>query len=396
MTNFRIQLIALAASLLAYFGHPAQTCAEILPPSTIPDMCFAVDLVVTGEHLGEGKIRVDQVLLGNLPVNTKEKSITVKAVAKLEKTTTKLFKETKSVTTNSLALFLKQDAQGEFAPYLAHQENAAPGAIWFTEEACWGYREFFHGTFELMPSEEGQVHRDLPHGKTALLAEIAKSVKTRQAWEQVLQIKDPAQRAERMAAYLLPQTAPPGYKMHLLNLPKFIGDIGTPAVPALIAALSRAKPEENSRELYLILLTLHEVVRDSKNYANDLRPALPKLLELLQHPNSTYSSYIPLVLQRFVEDKEAITAVRPLLEDPSWEVCGYAALALAAMDDLGSCDAISSKFRNSLQVKAERDVVRNLITAIVRLDPVRAQVVIDDIQDAATRTEFQKLLPKDK
>jgi hypothetical protein len=389
-------LIALAASWLAFFGHPVQTLAETMPPSSIPDMCFATELIVTGEHLGEGKIRVDQVLLGKLPTNIKEQTITVKAVAKLAKTTSNIFKESKSVTTNKLALFLKKNDQGEFAPYLAHQENAAPGAIWFTEDACWGYREFFSGTFELMPSHAGEVQRDLPHGKTALLAEIAKSVKTRQDWEQVLQIKDRAQRAERMAVYLLPQTAPPGYKMHVLNLPKLIGDIGTPAVPAVIAALNRAKLKENSYDLYLILLTLHEAVGDSKNYANALRPALPKMLELLKHPNSNYSSFLPRVMERFVEDKEAITAVRPLLADPSWEVRGYAALTLAAMDDLSSSDAIVNKFKESLTAKAGRDVVRNLFTAIVRLDPVRARVVLDDIQDATTRTEFQKLLPQEK
>jgi HEAT repeat protein len=146
----------------------------------------------------------------------------------------------------------------------------------------------------------------------------------------------------------------------------------------------------------LILLTLHEVVGDSKNYANTLRPALPKLLELLKHPNSTYSTYVSLVLGRFVEDKEAITAVRPLLADPSWEVRGYAALALAGMDDLTSCDAIVNKLKESLNAKIEQDVVRNLFKALVRLDPVRARVVLDNIQDATTREELQKLLPKEK
>ena len=373
MRKGRILLFG-ALGLLLWCLAPAARAGMLLR-KTVQQMCFTSDWIVSGMHLGGGKVRVDKLFHASLPLGEKTKLIEVPSIPKHSKVIDGIFRANKDaapIATNRVVLFLTQGKDGALAPSDMIGEGSQ-GLFWYDDEACYGYTQVMNpGPYTLMQSRPGKSQGRIPAGKAEMWKQIQVGLELRSQWEAIEAVEDPAERARRMAAYLLPHTAPEGYAQ-ALDLRRFIGKIGPEAVPPLIAVLEKARPEEDLNTTLLTLLDIGSV------HPGSLRPAVPALCELFGK-RGTYSLYYLLSPVTAAGDPRAIPYVRPMLEQEGKQVRGQAARALAAMKDQESFDGIAALIEESTDPADRTGYTLELARSLFELDPVRARPIIERVE----------------
>jgi hypothetical protein len=346
-----------------------------LPFKTVQAMCFTADLIVAGTHLGNGKVYVDHVFYVSAPTTKTIKIVNIPTIPKHSKIIDETFvrgKHGPPISTKRLVLFLVEGKDRRFEPINVIGKGSQ-GLFWYDDGACYGYFQIENpGPYCLVRSKPGDFRGRIPHGQSAMWEEIKIGLEQRRRWEVIQAMKDPAERARQMAAYLLPHTAPKGYA-DSVNLRKAIREIGPEAVPALVEVLETAKQRDKLRTTVLALYDIGSTSPET------LRPAVPALCKLLANPgpNSPYYILSPL---KAAADPQAIPHVRPMLQHKSKQVRGQAARALAAMRDRESFDPIAALIENPPNPKDRLGYTLELARSLFELDPVRARPIIEQIE----------------
>jgi hypothetical protein len=362
--------------LISILCGPTPAQGANLPFNTVQNMCFTADLIVAGEHLGDGKVRVDHVFYVSLPRTKMIKTLDIPSIPQHSKIIDEVFvrgQDVRPITTKRLVLFLVKGKYGKFEP-INMVGKGSHGLFWYDKGVCYGYEQPENpGPYCLERSRAGDSRGRIPHGKDAMWDEIKIGLKQRRQWEAIEGIEDPAERALQMAAYLLPHTAPEGYS-DAVDLRRAIRKIGPEAVPALVEVLQKARANDN---LNTTVLTLYDIGRTSSPEA--LRPAVPALCKLLANPGPTSPYYILSPL-KVAADPRAILYVRPMLRHKSKQVRGQAARALAAMKDQESFHLIATLIEDPPNPKDRLGYTLELARSLFELDPVRARPIIEQIE----------------
>ncbi len=369
MIGTRATRVGAALAVLLSMSSAAQ--ATRLPHDSVQRMCVSADLIVAGTHTGEGKVRVDHVFHASRAAIKPGDTIEVPAVAKHTKNLGWAREASDPIQTDRVVLFLMQSENGALSPIHTAGEGSQ-GLFWLDDKTCYGYRQDWNpGPYRLAraePSGKGRV----PGGREAMWAQVQLGLGLRKQWETIQAIKDGAERARRMAAYLLPHTAPAGYD-GCLDLRKAIRAIGPEAVPALTETIAKARPTDN---LNTTVLTLFDI---GLMHPKALESAVPAVCKLLENPGPTAPYYILSPLQA-AGDPRAVPHVRPLLKHKDKQVRGQAARTLAAMKDTDSFEAIVALIENPPPPQDRPGYTREVTQALFELDPVRGRAIIQRIE----------------
>ena len=371
----RITIRVAAMILISLLCCPALMQGGILPRSSVQKMCFTADLILTGTHIGNGKLRVEHVFYECVPTTKTIKTVDIPSIPKHSKIINEFFvrgKDVPPINTKRLVLFLIKAKDGTLEP-IHMIGKGSQGLFWYDDGACYGYTQVVNpGPYCLTRSKPGISRGRIPNGRIAMWEEIKIGLEQRIQWEAIAATEDPVARAHKMAAYLLPHTAPEGYTGSV-NLRKKIREIGPEALPALVEVIKRAKHGDNLNTTVLILYDI------GLSYPEALRPAVPLLCDLLQNPGPTSCYYILSPLKA-AGDPQAISFVRPLLKHNSKQVRGQAARALAAMKDLESFTSITALIEDPPNPKDRVGYTLEAARSLFELDPERARPIIEKIE----------------
>jgi hypothetical protein len=366
MKRLVCNLIARVALMFA-FCNTSVAYGALMPRASIQQLCFKAELIVAGMHLGEGKVRVDEVFHSSSANAEAPGSISVPSIPRHLKTLA--YSGGPPIATERVILFLCRNKEGTLEPIHLIKEGSQ-GLFWIEEDNCYGYDQLENpGPYRLSRNSRGVSNLN------AMRKAIEIGLALRKRWESVQAIDDRQERARLMAAYLLPHTAPDGYEDQTLDLRQELRRLGLDAVPVLIDVVDKAQPND---DLNTTVLTLYDIgcVTDG---AIAIRPAVPALCKLLQRPGPTHRYYILAPLQA-AGDPQAIPTVRPFLEDKSPQVRGQAARALAAMKDRESFDVIAALLHASTDPNERTGATLELAKALFELDPARARPLIEQAE----------------
>lgn len=207
---------------------------------------------------------------------------------------------------------------------------------------------------------------------------------TTREWEGVKAIKDPQAKARAMATYMRETTAPKGAGMLYTELREEVPKLGADAVPELIEVLRAGMT--NGEDLNLPVLILYGIGKPAA-------PAVPVLCELLQNPGKTAQYYICSALKS-AEDPKAIPFVRPILKLPDMQAATEAAVALEAMGDKDSFDAIAALLPHLKPVRSSMDEMhlRELLKVLHSMDKERAAPIVKRYLDDPDMAESRDFL----
>lgn len=381
-----VWLVRCAAALTLAGG--AALRARPLPRPGVDELCVRAELIIEGEHLGNDRVKIVRVYKTSDRLDGNAAEIVVQHVDKYVRVLTR--PRAATIQTNKLVLFLTYQPETRTwrSLYTTDQEGqwGSAGLFWFDDQTCYGYTQpsTFQG-YALAPGNDGRPKRfRVPKDIHDMRARIQLGMENLRRWQAVLAVKDPAQQARQMARYLLPRTAPKGYKSAFrVELRHRLAELGRHAVPVLIDVVKNAKPDERLNDAVLILYDIGVAAR----------PAVPLLCELLESPRNT-SRYYVLSALRTAGDPAAIPYVRPMLEVADTQVAANAAKTLAAFGDHESFDAIAAV----LPLKFNRDDLvhaRDLLHALHTLDPKRARPLIERVaSDPAFANRRDFLVPR--
>lgn len=351
----------------------------MLPYDSVQQMCMTSDLIVAGEKVDDTKVRVTEVFYG--PDGTPKEEDTIEVLSIPDHT--RLLGGTSNGTshpkieieTNRVFLFMLRSKEGQFAP-IHFRGPGSQGLFWWDEKNCYGYEQKMNpGPYMLFSSGKG--HGRIPVGPEAMRKQIAEGLEQRHRWEGIKALKDPRERAQQMAAYLLPRTAPKGYDRSL-NLRQEISIMGADAVPAVTEVLEKAQPDDRLNDAVLIL---YDIGCDKAAGPEVIRPAVPALCKLLKNLGKT-SLYYLLCPLTVAGDPRAIPHVRPMLKSEDRQVRAQAARALAAMKDVESFGVIAGLFDNPPDPKDQTGYTLEIAKSLFELDPKRARPIIQRIEAA--------------
>ncbi len=357
--------------LLLFLIAPAQ--GGMLPYSTVQQMCFGADLILAGKHVGNGNVRVERVFYTSSVKTDAMNTLKVPSIPKHSKIINQVFlrrKDVVPITTDHLVLFLRHTKGGAFEP-IGTIGKGSQGLFWYDDKTCYGYQQIMNpGPYVLIRSRSGMSR--IPADKKTMWLAIKVGLAQRRRWEAIEAIEDRAKRANQMAAYLLPHTAPEGYA-GAVSLRKAIREIGPEAVPALIEVLEKAKPQD---KLKTVVLTLYDI---GCTYPQALRPAVPALCKLLESPgpNSLYYILSPI---KAAGDPRAISYVRPILKHNDKQARAQAARALATMKDQYSFDAITTLIQKPSGPGDRLGYTLELARSLFELDAPRARPIIERVE----------------
>ncbi len=357
--------------------------ASMLPWFRIQRLCFDVNLIVAGRHIGNGKVEIEQVFFAE-PNTVKLKDvIEVPCIPELDKIPGEPFlrdANTLPILTNRLVMFLKKNEKENLEPIYGSGKGSA-GVFWYDDKDCYGYEQMSNPGPYVLVQSVGNRWR-IPKDKQDLWQQIVDGLELRKGWEEIKSIQDPYKRAEKMCMYLLPQTAPKIFDRESINLRTAIVPIGQPAVPSLINVLKIADPCERLDTTFLILYDIGFI-----NY-EAIRPAVPLLCKFLQNPGVNSQYYILSALTS-AADPRAIPYVRPMLNSNDSQVESQAALALSRMHDIESYDEIAKFFKvterdskgNPVLSEGQRRYPREFSQALYLLNPDKATPIIKQAEE---------------
>jgi hypothetical protein len=342
---------------------------EPLRRDSIQQLCLKADLIARGTHLGNGKVHLDQVFYGAPDPLKGRHSIEVPSIPNHSKVLA--WSHDPPIATERVILFLRHNKNGTLEPIDLFQ-HGSQGLFWYDydERACYGYEQLMNPGPYLLSRKS----RDIAD-PAAMWKAIDLGLALRKKWEAVQSIQDKRAKADAIAAYLLPHTAPPGYEMGTLELRQELAQLGPAAVGALVGVLKAALPDEN---LNTTVLALYDI-GGARNGAADISAAVPALRKLLQRSGPTASYYVLCALTA-AADPRAIPQVRPFLQDKSSQMRGQAARALAAMKDAESFAAIAGLLQDSHDPNERTASTLELAKALFQLDPARARPLIEQAE----------------
>jgi hypothetical protein len=364
--------------LLLFVSAPAR--AAILPHDSVQRLCMKSQLIVAGVDLSDGTVRVEHVYYSAASAPRELSIIKVPKLPGLDR----LLPGGKDapMDTKRVFLFLLGSVGGNWEPI--HTIGAgSQGVFWWDEKACYGYIQFMNpGGYMLFSSGQNPLRR-VPAGPDAMRKEITAGLEFRTEWDAIGAIADRAERARRMAAFLLPRTAP-RVDEGSLDLRKDLANLGPDAVPAVVALIEKAREDDNLDTAVLILMDIGERQPEA------IRQAVPALLRLLEHPGKTTFTYI-LEPLRAAGDTRAIEPIRALLKHESLSVRAKAALALAAMKDRESFNAIVALFGNPPDAKG-MDVLDadDVFRALFILDSAKARPILREVMAVPGNEELRR------
>ncbi len=363
------------AALASFLCLAAGAQAGLLPYASVQQMCLKSDLVVAGTHLGGGKVRVSRVFHAPDAAVEAGGSIEVPSIPRHTKVLGWSGKDGASIEADRVVLFLQQSGDGTLVPIYA-VGSGSQGLFWLDDKVCYGYSQVMNpGPYRLVASRPDARRSRIPAGPAGLRARIDLGLRLRKRWEAIQAVEDRAERARRMAAYLLPRTAPQGYA-DSVDLRKAIRSLGADAVPALIDVLGRARADDNVNTTVLALYDIGGAHQEA------VRKAVPALCRLLDNPPGRTSPYYILCPLTAAGDPRAVPHVRPMLERPSKQVRGQAARALAAMGDRASFESIAGLIEDPPKPQDHTGYTLELARALFELDPQRARPIIQRVESS--------------
>ena len=371
--------------------------AAIIPTPRVGRLCVEAELIVEGEYLTADRVRIDRVLKPSRLLDRHADEIVVGRLGEHMRIPRQmpiwtppgdaqrwLLPEGKEIRTYKVVLFLTYSARTKrwSSAWTTDQEDqcGSAGAFWYDDQTCYGYEQIMNpGPLILQAGNERESWR-VPRDVETLRAEIEAGLEHLRQWQAARALRDPAEKAQRLARFLLPHTAPQGYKgAFRRELREELPKLGRHAVGPLIAVIEEARPDERLNETVLILYDMGRAAR----------PAVATLCELLGSPGKTSRYYILSAL-REAGDPAAAVHVRPMLDAADAQVATQAAVTLGALGDRASFDAIASMLRANV-ARGDLSPVDDLFRALLALDPQKARKTVEDPAFAALR---ERLLPK--
>lgn len=111
-----------------------------MPHCSVEKMCFTADLVITGTHLGKGRVSVDHIFYSSDPTTKTIKTLDIPSISTHSKILDEIFhrpEDATPISTNRLVLFLVKDKKGKFVPIYIYTRGSQ-GLFWYDEKACYG------------------------------------------------------------------------------------------------------------------------------------------------------------------------------------------------------------------------------------------------------------------
>lgn len=330
-----------------------QSTAGMLPTPSITGLCDKAVLIVEGDHIGNGQVKVLKIYKGVEQVGTNSEIV----VAGLEKCSKRVRNGGETLQTDHVVLFMDSQLQ----PLYLFGEGSG-GVFWLSDDACYRY-------FQPM-NPGGYALAKLQTTPGDLKREIEVSLEIAKEWETVKALKEPKAMAERMTIYLRQATWPVGYNGEFYTemrerMPKLGADAVSPVVDVLRAGM------KGGEDLNLPVLILYSIGKPAQ-------PAVPVLLELLSNPGKTSRYYICSALKT-AADKSAIPFVRPMLKVDDMQTAVEAAEALGAMGDKESFDSIAALLPKLKPVRSSMDVLRmnDLLTVLEKMNGQSAEPILN-------------------
>ncbi|MGE5607814.1 MAG: hypothetical protein ACM359_01040 [Bacillota bacterium] len=341
----------------------APASAELLSCASIEELCIKAEVILEGEHLGDGRVRVIQVYKGADRLGDHPAEIWVEEVGRHSKRCGELLgaranAEVPQITASRVVVFLTS----ELRPYGWHESGSA-GLFWYDEETCYGYEQFDSpGGYSLIPGNYWLQfgNADLKHSSripihiNVMRRRIELGLAHWLYWKQLLATKDPGKKARGLSEYLLCRTTPAGYTGGLEG----------------------------------------EVCEELVKLKEDAFPVLVKVLKNMQPDDSLGS--IPYLLRALYpfSPQSAIHDLRRMLKSKRRHIAVNAAEALVAVWDRESFEAIAALLPERVE-PGKSDETKRLLRALYNLDIRRAMPFIDRLAgDPAVREFRQSIVPR--
>jgi len=208
MASLRRRLIGAVLAASVCLGLTVQ--ADALPSYSVQQMCLDANLIVAGTHLGGGKVLVDRVFYAPGTNAKAGATINVPYLPRHTKAVGLGGRNATTLKTDRVVLFLRAYGDGTFGPIYT-LGSGSQGLFWLDGKVCYGYSQIMNpGPYRLVSPRPGDGRGRIPAGPDDMWARIETGLRIRRDWEAIQTIKDRAERGRRMAAYLLPHTAPEG------------------------------------------------------------------------------------------------------------------------------------------------------------------------------------------
>lgn len=341
-------LTLLALWIASFAGH-----AELVPTSTVHEMCADARAIVVGERIGASQIRVQEWLLEPEEAKWKKDVLEIVTLGDHSRTIARLAGPKRSLKTRRFVCFLVRKGVAWYPMQVVG--TGSSGMVWIEDKKCYRYRqELSPGPLRLLPDEEQTTEVDLRK-------EIAKGLVDRRAWKRLQQIAHPEEKAIVLVSYLLPRTSPEGprgtYKSRVRRvLPK----LGEDAVSELGHLLRGARPDDDLNQTILVLYDL----------GKHAQPLVPLIVPLLKQPKQAHPVRILEALGR-IGDTRVAHDIIPFLSHADLPVKTEAAKALAAFRYRDAAEAIAGAIPGKVE-EGDAYFVYAMLRALHELAPPQA------------------------
>jgi len=282
----RIGTGILLASFVAILARHTVLWAEMFPCYTVDAMCDEAEAIIEGTCLGTNNVRIDKIHKSSILLRKESRTIEVSRLDEHSRTPWNGFRDgAETLETSNLVLFLVQDKTGKWESISTIKDNGKCGScglFWFDDLTCYGYRQMMNpGPYVLLSAKASQWR--IPKTIGDLMTDIKTGLANSREWRRSLVTKDPTEKAQALARYLLKSTSPKGDKgTYLWAVRQPMAALGKDAVPALIQVLRTAPAGEKLDPAVLILYDIGPPAAQ----------AIPDPIPLLAEPNRVFTGYI--------------------------------------------------------------------------------------------------------
>jgi hypothetical protein len=394
--------IALTGLLGVVFLLAAPAAGRMLPHKSVEQLCFEAELILAGEHLGEGAVRVGRVYWPPEPAARATLDggdvVLVPSLPHHSKVAGFLWSQQDDppppLATRQVVLFLTRSPQGHCTPIDpatsdVPTQGGSQGAFWYDDSACFGYMQIINpGPYILVAGNATGFAWRMPANFQALQQQIEAGIDQRQRWQAVRELPDLGDRARAVAAYLLPRTAPEGYGQSL-DIRKELFALCHAAIPAMVEVLRTRRPEDRLNPLLGALWDI------GSTHPGSLTDAVMPLCDLLDdsQAHAATSLFFIVCALTAAADPRAAPHMRPMLKHDDSQVRQQAARALAAMKDVESFDDIESMLDVPPPLGQQRDYTKTVALALFSLDPQRARPIIEQLEAAEGNAGLRNFIP---
>lgn len=360
-------------SLLVLGIASVPALAELIPTSTVHEMCADAKAIVVGEQIGASQIRVEEWLLAPTEAKWKKDVLEVVTLSNHSRTISRLAGPKRSLKTRRFVCFLTRKGVAWYPMQVVG--TGSSGLVWIEDNQCFRYRqEMSPGPLRLLPDEKLKNEKDLR-------AEIEKGMHDRRAWKRLEQIIHPEEKAIVLASYLLARTSPEGARdTYRRRVRRVLPQLGEDAVAELGHLLRTARPEDDLNQTVLVLYDL----------GRHARPLVPLLAPILEEPKKAHPVRVLEALGR-IGDTRVAQDVIPFLKHEELPVKAEAAKALAAFRYQDAADAIAGAIPGKAK-EGEAYFIYAMLQSLHELDPAQASQLTRRYLDQPAMTHVRNLL----